>query len=105
MVGSAPAASRPGRTDMPVRDDESESGLDVPPSEESFESATTVVPRAALAHRDVEGGDGTPISEMKPPPSLEALVAKIPAETKDALEQLFRARFRAVRRITSAQLR
>jgi hypothetical protein len=78
----------------------------VPLADESFESATTVVPRSVLAHRDVERGeDATPISAAKPPPPLEAMVAKIPAETRDALEQLFRARFRAVRRITPEQLR
>jgi len=75
-------------------------------SEESFESSTTVVPRVVLADRDVaRGDDRTPLTALKPPPPLEELVAKIPPETRDALEQLFRARFRAVRRITPEQLR
>lgn len=77
----------------------------MPPSEESFESATTVVPRAALAHRDVDGEDSTPLASAKAAPSLEEMVARVPAATREALEQLFRARFRAVRRITPEQLR
>ncbi|MBE2214426.1 MAG: hypothetical protein IAE82_11185 [Opitutaceae bacterium] len=99
-----PVAAAP-RVQTPASSDDLDALSDTPLSDESFESATTVVPRSVLAHRDVERGDSTPISELKPPPPLEEMVAKIPAETKDALDQLFRARFRAVRRITPEQLR
>lgn len=103
---AAPATSAP-RASAPVGPDDLDASFDAPLADESFESAT-LVPRAVLADRDVDraGADDRAASaRLKPPPPLEDMVAKIPAETQDALEQLFRARFRAVRRITPEQLR
>lgn len=102
----APSTSTATRAAAALPAEDLDALPDGPLSEESFESATTVISRAVLAHRDVErDADATPIAAAKPAPSLEAMVAKIPAETRDALEQLFRARFRGVRRITPEQLR
>jgi len=104
---AAPAASAP-RASAPAEFDELDASFDAPSADENFESATTVVPRSVLADRDVDrdAADDRPAStRLKPPPPLDDVVANIPAETKDALEQLFRARFRTVRRITPEQLR
>ncbi len=103
---AAPSAAPAARANAPESSDDLDAMSDAPPADESFESATTIISRAVLTHRDVERDDDTtPIAAAKPAPSLEAMVAKIPAETQDALDQLFRARFRAVRRITPDQLR
>ncbi len=40
----------------------------------------------------------TPVADRKLPP-LETLVARIPAETRAALDELFRAKFTTVRRV------
>jgi hypothetical protein len=81
-----------------------------PASEESFESAT-MVPRTSRVDGefDPDGDDGDSLlpddEALKAPPALDDFVAKIPGETKQLLEELFRARFRAVRRIRPDQLR
>lgn len=94
----APAAANTGEAED--RDEPEYAG---PVSDESFESAT-IVPRSALADRDVERPDDD-APALKSPPPLEDMIAKIPAETQKALDEIFRARFRAVRRITPDQLR
>lgn len=66
------------------------------------------MPLSTLAGRDLESDDSdssTDTETRKPPPPLDELVAAIPAENKQVLEELFRARFRTVRRIRPDQLR
>lgn len=115
VEGSAPpssaspattASAASGRVSPPASAEDLDDLAEAPSPDESFESATTVVPRAALAHRDVDRDtEAASLAALKPPPALEDMVAKIPAETRNALEEIFRARFRTVRRITPEQLR
>lgn len=44
-------------------------------------------------------------SEAKPLPSLDELVQRIPAEVREALEDLFRARFVTVKRVPKRALK
>ncbi len=108
VVASQGAADPSGAAVRPVAqaaEDDGDVLPESPVSEESFESAT-IVPRSALADRDVDRADDeAPRPALKPPPPLEDVVAKIPADMRKALEELFRARFRTVRRITPEQLR
>lgn len=43
--------------------------------------------------------------EGRPLPELDALVARIPAEVRETLDELFRARFTAVRRVPKTALK
>ena len=44
-------------------------------------------------------------TDLQPLPSLEELVPRIPAETRAALDDLFRAKFTAVRRVPKKALK
>lgn len=57
------------------------------------------VVRAPAATEPVEEND------KKPLPKLDELVGKIPADVRDALEDLFRARFVSVKRIPKKALK
>lgn len=44
-------------------------------------------------------------ADAKPLPSLDALVQKIPAESRELLDELFRAKFTKVRRVKAGDLK
>lgn len=71
-----------------------------PDEEASFENA---LPAPERPLRDVESvSDDEPTSDR---PSLDELMARVPASTRDALEQLFRLKFVGVRKIRPENLR
>lgn len=55
--------------------------------------------------RATRADDDEEEKSAKHPPKLEELVEQIPAETRELMEDLFRARFVAVRRVKKADLK
>lgn len=67
----------------------------------------------ADARAQGESGEGVPAegpkareqNEAKPLPTLDELVARVPADARELLDDLFRARFTSVRRVRPEELK
>jgi hypothetical protein len=92
----------PSKSDSPVASVES-SGFD-----EAAESAFLAEARdrgEVTKPRAESAVDAVDEIDSKPLPALDDLVAKIPADVREALEDLFRARFVAVKRVPKKALK
>ena len=65
---------------------------------EARERGETVVVKPAAAREEAE-------AETGPLPALDEMVQRIPAEVRDVLEELYRAKFTAVRRVSAKFLK
>lgn len=85
-------------------------GSDGPPPDWPDDSAESAF-RAEAKERGEAVVPARPVEEeaepadTKPLPALNDLVSRIPAEVRDALEDLFRARFVAVKRVPAKALK
>ena len=71
-------------------------------AEAAFLADTRGTPEAVVSRRE------TPVNEeaqTTPLPKLDELVDRIPAESRELLEELFRAKFTTVRRIKQSDLK
>jgi len=65
---------------------------------EARERGETVAAKPAASHEEAE-------AETGPLPTLDEMVQRIPAEVRDVLEDLYRAKFTAVRRVSAKFLK
>ena len=82
--------------------DEDGPPLDVILAEEGAESSRELEPVRPRVRVQVD--EVNEVDESKPLPPLDDLVSRIPAEVKECLEDLFRARFVKVTRVPSSAL-
>jgi hypothetical protein len=102
---SSPASAAPA---VPVAEDDAEAG-EWP--DEAVESAMRAEQREREEQQptQIPAGSADPavldVAPVEPLPSLEAVIEQIPAEVRATLEELFRARFTSVQRVSPSVLK